>query len=114
MPGVDGCQVGPHDLSCNYGIPEQWENPKFLEPINRIIDVSKKYHMCCTYSVFNTLPHLAASGRIWPHLLAMPTSTQCERACVFSWSTPAGVEIVPFRCRTNIDQCTLCSCVMHG
>jgi len=47
LPGVDGCQVGPHDLSCNYGIPEQWTNPKFLEPINTIIDACKKYHMCC-------------------------------------------------------------------
>lgn len=29
-PGLDGVLVGPHDLSCSLGIPEQWDHPIFL------------------------------------------------------------------------------------
>ncbi|MEY3284642.1 MAG: hypothetical protein RIR86_2655 [Acidobacteriota bacterium] len=37
VPGVDAVQVGPHDLSCNLGIPEQWSHPRFEEAIQTII-----------------------------------------------------------------------------
>lgn len=30
VPGLDAVLIGPHDLSCSLGIPEQWEHPKFL------------------------------------------------------------------------------------
>lgn len=37
MPGVDALQVGPHDLSCNLGVPEQWSHPRFEAAIQTII-----------------------------------------------------------------------------
>jgi 4-hydroxy-2-oxoheptanedioate aldolase len=30
VSGLDGVLIGPHDLSCNLGIPEQYDNPDFL------------------------------------------------------------------------------------
>lgn len=30
VPGLDAVLIGPHDLSCSLGIPEQWDHPKFL------------------------------------------------------------------------------------
>jgi 4-hydroxy-2-oxoheptanedioate aldolase len=30
VPGLDSVLIGPHDLSCSLGIPEQWTHPKFL------------------------------------------------------------------------------------
>lgn len=30
VPGIDAVLIGPHDLSCSLGIPEQWDHPKFL------------------------------------------------------------------------------------
>lgn len=30
VPGLDAVLIGPHDLSCNLGVPEQWDHPKFL------------------------------------------------------------------------------------
>mmetsp|Transcript_3236 Transcript_3236/g.7910 ORF Transcript_3236/g.7910 Transcript_3236/m.7910 type:complete len:338 (+) Transcript_3236:118-1131(+) len=47
FPGVDGFQVGPHDLSCNYGVPEEWESAEFHGAIDRIIEVAEKYHIAC-------------------------------------------------------------------
>ena len=36
-------QVGPHDLSCNLGIPEQYDDPLFLQYIERISSVSRRH-----------------------------------------------------------------------
>lgn len=36
VPGIDAVLIGPHDLSCNLGVPEQWDHPKFLEACETI------------------------------------------------------------------------------
>ncbi len=37
VPGVDALLIGPHDLSLNLGIPEQYGHPKFNEAVSTII-----------------------------------------------------------------------------
>ena len=37
VPGLDGILIGPHDLSCSLGIPEQYEHPEFHAAIKTII-----------------------------------------------------------------------------
>lgn len=36
VPGLDAVLIGPHDLSCSLGIPEQWDHPRFLEACDTI------------------------------------------------------------------------------
>ncbi len=36
--GVDAVVVGPHDLTCSLGIPEQYKHPKFEAAIRQIIE----------------------------------------------------------------------------
>lgn len=36
VPGIDAVLIGPHDLSCSLGIPEQWDHPRFLEACETI------------------------------------------------------------------------------
>ena len=36
--GVDAVIVGPHDLSCSLGVPEQYTHPKFEEAVRTIIE----------------------------------------------------------------------------
>ena len=36
VPGVDAVLVGPHDLSCNLGVPEDFTNPIFQEALRSI------------------------------------------------------------------------------
>lgn len=36
MPGLDAVLVGPHDLTCSLGVPEQWEHPEFLGTCEQI------------------------------------------------------------------------------
>ncbi len=35
-PELDAVQIGPHDLSCSLGVPEQWDHPKFLDACETI------------------------------------------------------------------------------
>jgi 4-hydroxy-2-oxoheptanedioate aldolase len=41
VPDVDGVLVGPHDLSINLGVPEQYDHPKFMDAVSQIIRVSR-------------------------------------------------------------------------
>jgi len=36
VPGLDGVLIGPHDLSCSLGVPEQYSHPRFLEAVHTI------------------------------------------------------------------------------
>ncbi|HCN77321.1 MAG TPA: aldolase [Verrucomicrobiales bacterium] len=36
VPGIDAVLIGPHDLSCSLGIPEQWDHPRFLDACETI------------------------------------------------------------------------------
>lgn len=35
-PGLDAVLIGPHDLSCSLGVPEQYDHPRFLEAVRTI------------------------------------------------------------------------------
>jgi 2-keto-3-deoxy-L-rhamnonate aldolase RhmA len=37
VEGLDAVLIGPHDLSCNMGIPEQYFHPRFVEAVDTII-----------------------------------------------------------------------------
>ncbi|MEN8193994.1 MAG: aldolase/citrate lyase family protein [Bacteroidota bacterium] len=40
--GIDGVIIGPHDLSCSLGIPEEYDNSVFEKTVVKIIEESKK------------------------------------------------------------------------
>lgn len=41
VKGLDGVLVGPHDLSCSLGIPEQYHDPLFRKTIETIIEKAR-------------------------------------------------------------------------
>lgn len=43
-PGVDVLWVGHFDLSQSMGIPGQFQNEKFLDAMNKVVAVARKYH----------------------------------------------------------------------
>ena len=40
--GLDGFLIGPYDLSCSMGIPGDFNNPKFIDTVNLILDIGKE------------------------------------------------------------------------
>jgi 4-hydroxy-2-oxoheptanedioate aldolase len=45
VPGVDSVLIGPHDLSCSLGIPEQYTHPKFDEAVRTIFRIARKHNV---------------------------------------------------------------------
>lgn len=45
VEGLDAILVGPHDLSCSLGIPEQYHHPLFIETIESIIHKARTHHV---------------------------------------------------------------------
>ena len=45
VPGVDAVLIGPHDLSCSLGIPEQYGHPRFDEAVRTIYRVAREHHV---------------------------------------------------------------------
>jgi 2-keto-3-deoxy-L-rhamnonate aldolase RhmA len=43
VPGVDVALIGPHDLSCSLGIPEQYDDPRFDNAVRLIIDRARAH-----------------------------------------------------------------------
>lgn len=42
VDGVDAFIIGPYDLSCSMGIPGEFDNPEFMQTINKIIQIGSE------------------------------------------------------------------------
>jgi 4-hydroxy-2-oxoheptanedioate aldolase len=49
---VDGVLIGPHDLSCSLGVPEQYDHPLFIESVNTIIKKARSKSVGAGIHVF--------------------------------------------------------------
>ncbi len=45
VPGLDGVVIGPHDLSCSLGIPEQYDHPLFEEAVQGVLKKCSDYEI---------------------------------------------------------------------
>ncbi|NHN32346.1 HpcH/HpaI aldolase family protein [Paenibacillus agricola] len=43
VPDIDALLIGPHDLSCNLNVPEQYDHPVFLQAVDEIIDKARSH-----------------------------------------------------------------------
>ena len=43
VPGLDSVLIGPHDLSCNLGVPEQYDHPRFDEAVRTIFRIAREH-----------------------------------------------------------------------
>jgi len=43
VPGLDAVLIGPHDLSCSLGIPEQYDHPRFDEAVRSIFRIAREH-----------------------------------------------------------------------
>lgn len=45
VPGLDAVLIGPHDLSCSLGIPEQYQHPRFDEAVRTILRIAREHRV---------------------------------------------------------------------
>jgi len=43
VPGLDAVLIGPHDLSCSLGIPEQYGHPRFDAAVRKIFSIARSH-----------------------------------------------------------------------
>ncbi len=43
VQGLDAVLIGPHDLSCSLGIPEQYTHPRFDEAVRTIFNIAREH-----------------------------------------------------------------------
>jgi 2-keto-3-deoxy-L-rhamnonate aldolase RhmA len=43
VQGLDAVLIGPHDLSCSLGIPEQYTHPRFDEAVRTIFRIAREH-----------------------------------------------------------------------
>jgi len=43
--GVDAAFIGPHDLSISLGVPGQFDHPRMVEAIQRVVDTCKRHNI---------------------------------------------------------------------
>lgn len=56
VEGIDAFIVGPYDLSGSLGIPGKFEDDRFIQALNEISNVSRKYPACRGYHVVEPDP----------------------------------------------------------
>ena len=59
VPGLDAVLIGPHDLTCNLGVPEQYDHPKFKTAVEDIFTRARKAGIGAGMHVFynNSVNH---------------------------------------------------------
>jgi len=45
VPGLDAVLIGPHDLSCSLGIPEQYTHAQFDEAVRTIFRIAREHNL---------------------------------------------------------------------
>jgi 2-keto-3-deoxy-L-rhamnonate aldolase RhmA len=45
VPGIDAVLIGPHDLTCSLGIPEQYDHPRFDEAVRTIYRTARAHNV---------------------------------------------------------------------
>lgn len=45
VEGIDSVLIGPHDLSCSLGVPEQYDHPNFLKACETIFKTARKHNV---------------------------------------------------------------------
>ncbi|MBE0668167.1 MAG: aldolase, partial [Bacteroidales bacterium] len=52
VPGLDAVLIGPHDLSCNLGVPEKYDHQIFITAVENIISRARKHNVGAGIHVF--------------------------------------------------------------
>jgi 4-hydroxy-2-oxoheptanedioate aldolase len=79
-PGLDAVLVGPHDLSINLGIPEEYENPLFLETISTIIRKARENNVGVGTHLFTSIDQEIAWGKEGANLIMHSSDFALARA----------------------------------
>lgn len=56
VTNIDGYIIGPYDLSASMGIPGEFDNPKFIDVVNKIKSTASQCKVCCGIHIIEPKP----------------------------------------------------------
>ena len=73
VPGISAVVIGEGDLSQDLGFPRQYDHPKVVEAMNRVLETCKQYNVVCGHPHVDTsnVEQLLEQGYRW--LMPSPT-----------------------------------------
>ncbi len=69
VPGVDAALIGPHDLTCSLGIPEQYQHERFEQAVHTVITTARRHGIGAGIHFWNHTEQEAAWVRAGLNLL---------------------------------------------
>lgn len=69
IPGVDAVLIGPHDLSCSLGIPEQYQHPRFEEAVLTILRTARAHNVGAGFHFWEDIEREVSWARAGANLL---------------------------------------------
>jgi 4-hydroxy-2-oxoheptanedioate aldolase len=69
VPGLDAVLIGPHDLSCSLGIPEQYTHPRFDEAVRTIFRKARARNVGAGIHFWTSLEQQASWAKDGANLL---------------------------------------------
>ena len=69
VPGLDAVLIGPHDLSCSLGIPEQYDHPRFDEAVRSIFRIAREHRLGAGIHFWLSLEREIAWGKAGGNLV---------------------------------------------
>jgi 4-hydroxy-2-oxoheptanedioate aldolase len=71
VDGLDAVLVGPHDLTCSLGIPERYDDDRYLQAVDRIMTTARGAGIGAGVHVFyeNAEPHEIRWGRLGMNMI---------------------------------------------
>ena len=69
VPSLDAVLIGPHDLSCSLGIPEQYDHPLYEEAVHTVIQKAKAAQVGAGIHNIGDMDELLKWGRAGANLL---------------------------------------------
>lgn len=70
VPGIDAILIGPHDLSCSLGIPEQYRHPMFDKAVRDIIRKVRSKNIGIGIQFFNGIDLEVSWGKEGLHIFS--------------------------------------------
>ena len=93
VPGLDAVLVGPHDLTCSLGIPEQYDHPDFVAAVDEIVSRARARSVGAgTHTVY---PQAIDHERRWAKLGA---NLIIHRADIHAFVSGISADIRRLRC----------------
>ena len=84
VPGVDAVLIGPYDLSCSLGVPENYEHPRFVEVVQTVFRKARLHRVGAGVHYWPGVDEAIAWARAGGNMIMHPSEITTFRRELFA------------------------------